>query len=193
MKHFGRDVDIHSILNYEEEEHFRCYQYEINPSIGVNVHVLKALQDAEYPQSDETVKKILQFLRGTRQEASYWFDKWHVSPYYITSHIIISCLDYDPDLCSDSVQWILNTQKADGSWGFYGKSTAEETSYCIQALKIWENSGHKLPAGRIQSSRLWLEKNAEKQHPWLWIGKTLYYPEHLVKSTILTALGMVKE
>ena len=85
LSHFGRSVDIESVLNYEEDDHFRCYQYEINPSIGVNVHSLKALQILGYPRDHETVKKILLFLRSTRHQDAYWFDKWHVSPYYITS------------------------------------------------------------------------------------------------------------
>lgn len=193
LKHFGREVDIESVLGYEEDDHFRCYQYEINPSIGVNVHTLKALRMLEYPSTHKTVQKILRFLHNTRQQDSYWFDKWHVSPYYITSHVIISCLDYDTELVSDSVNWILKNQKANGSWGFYGESTAEETAYCLQALKIWEKSNNKVPQGRLEKGASWLKKNANPPYPWLWIGKTLYHPELIIKSVLYTTLALLEE
>ena len=193
LNHFGRSVDIQSVLSYEENDHFRCYQYEINPSIGVNVHSLKTLQMLGYPKEHETVQKILRFLRNTRQQESYWFDKWHVSPYYITSHVIISCLDYDKKLAGKSINWILKTQKVDGSWGFYNSPTAEETAYCLQALILWERAGNKLPKGRVEKGASWLKNNANPPYPWLWIGKTLYYPELIIKSVILTTLELLEE
>ena len=193
LTHFGREVDIQSVLSYEEEKHFRCYQYEINPSIGVNVHTLNVLRNAGYPKNHPTVSKILNFLYETRLQGSYWFDKWHVSPYYITSHVIISCLTYDSNLVQDAINWVLQTQNPNGSWGFYGEATAEETAYCLQALKIWERAGNRLPQGIINTGASWLRDNSEPPYPWLWIGKTLYYPRLIIKSAILTALKLVQD
>ena len=48
---------------------------------------------------------------------------------------------YDDNLCQESVKWILKTQKSDGSWGFFGFSTAEETAYCLQALNYGKKYG----------------------------------------------------
>ena len=99
----------------------------------------------------------------------------------------------DIELANDSINWILKTQKADGSWGFHISSTAEETAYCLQALRIWEKAGNELPNGRIEKGAHWLRNNAEPPYPWLWIGKTLYHPDLIIKSVILTTLELLEE
>ncbi|MDP1615243.1 MAG: hypothetical protein Q8L68_05540, partial [Methylococcales bacterium] len=190
LERFGRKLDLEALFYYEEEDHFRCYKYEINPSIGANAHILGALKLAGFEKKHPSVQKILRFLRSSRYEEAYWFDKWHISPYYITSHIIIECLGYDDELCQDSIDWILRTQKADGSWGFYNLSTAEETAFCTQALKIWRNHNKNVPLGRIEMASSWLSAHSEPPYPWMWIGKTLYFPELLIKSIILTAQAL---
>lgn len=192
LSKFGRRVDVETLLNYEEENWFRCYQLEINPSTDVNIHVLGALREIGYEKDHPTIKKIINFLRSMRQENKYWFDKWHVSPYYTTSHAIISCKGYDDELCRDSIQWIIDSQKSNGSWGFYGYSTAEETAYCIQALKLWEMYGGKIPQGRVDLARSWLMHHAEPPYPPFWMDKSLYHPELLVKMTILSALKLAE-
>ena len=40
----GRTADLDAVLKYEEEDHFRCYELEANPSISTNIHVLGALR-----------------------------------------------------------------------------------------------------------------------------------------------------
>src|ERR1041384_3621372 len=40
---FGIEKDLGSILAYEEKEHFRCFNLEVNPSISANIHILDAL------------------------------------------------------------------------------------------------------------------------------------------------------
>lgn len=190
LTRFGRNPDIESLLFYEEADHFRCYPYEINPSIGANLHILGALKLAGFERTHPSIQKIISFLRKTRYNDSYWFDKWHISPYYITSHVIIECQGYDNQLCEDSLRWILDTQKADGSWGYYGFSTAEETAFCIQALKFWRKSGGKVPVGKIEIASNWLEYHLEPPYPWMWIGKSLYYPELLIQSILLSALKL---
>lgn len=44
---FGRTVDIQAVLGYEEEEYFRCFALEANPSISTNIHVLGALKEKQ--------------------------------------------------------------------------------------------------------------------------------------------------
>ena len=187
---FGRKADIESILSYEEEKYFRCVKHEASPSVGVNIHILGALKLAGFERDHPSIQKILAFLRETRNGGSYWFDKWHVSPYYITSHVVIECLEYDLELCQDAVNWILNTQNANGAWGYFGFPTAEETAFCLQALKIWHKSGRPVPEGRIELANLWLSQNSKPPYPWMWIAKTLYYPELIIQSSIMTALAL---
>ena len=43
LAHYGRTVDLEGVLHYEEDDLFRCYALEANPSISTNVHVLAAL------------------------------------------------------------------------------------------------------------------------------------------------------
>ncbi|MBI5932220.1 MAG: cyclase [Chloroflexi bacterium] len=193
LKHFGFPVDINALLAYEEENHFRCYQYEINPSIGVNAHVLHALKDVKYTKNHPTVTKILKFLYDTRIGDTYWFDKWHISPYYITSHIIICCSDYDQRLCQSAINWIVGNQREDGAWGYYENPTAEETAYALQALKFWQKRGGRVSKEIIAKGGNWLKQNAAPPYPWLWIGKSIYYPYLIVQSVILTALAMIEE
>jgi halimadienyl-diphosphate synthase len=187
LAQFGETLNIDVLLNYEEKEFFRCYSLEANPSIGTNIHMLSAFKHSGIEKNHPSVTKIVNFLYKVRQENAYWVDKWHISPYYITSHAVIACLGYEDKLSKDSVEWILRTQKADGSWGM-NISTAEETAYCIQALASWKRYGKDLPKGRIMQAKLWLESNLENFLPALWISKALYCPELVVRSAILSAL-----
>ena len=187
---FGHKPDLEAILSYEEDEYFRCVQHEASPSVGVNIHILGALKLSGFEKEHPSIQKIIKFLHKARNNRGYWFDKWHASPYYITSHIVIECLEYDQELCQDAINWMLMTQNPDGSWGYFGFPTAEETAFCIQALKIWHKNGNTLPKGRIQMAMSWLSAHREPPYPWMWIAKTLYYPELIIQSSIITALEM---
>ena len=189
---FGRTLDIETLLKYEEEDHFRCYPLEINSSVSVNVHTIGALRQAGFGSEHPSVKKVISYLRKTRQQDKFWLDKWHTSPYYPTAHFVILCQGYDDELCRDAINWILDTQKADGSWGYFNFSTAEETAYCLQALKLWERRGEKLPPGKIEQGIHWLLQRADLPYPPLWIGKVLYCPVYVVKSAILSALALTR-
>ncbi len=193
LSKFGRKPELEAVLNYEEENWFRCFELERNPSVDVNVHVLGALRQAGYEASHPSVKKIINFIRTMRQPAGYWLDKWNLSPYYTTSHISMLCRGYDDELSEESINWILNTQKADGSWGFYGFPTAEETAYCLQALKIYQKHWGKGLQESIKQARGWLSQNCEPPYPPLWIDKSLYRPDVIVKSTIISALILTEE
>ena len=194
LNKFGFSVDIQTVLNYEEDEYFRCYPLESNSSISVNIHVLDALNQAGFDKNHSAVQKILKYLKYTRKDNAFWLDKWHTSPYYPTSHAILAAHHYDFEMCEQAVKWILSTQKADGSWGSTPNlSTAEETAYCIQALKVWEKYHSQIQKGRIEQASIWLKKNYKLPYPSLWIGKVLYCPEHVVTSTILSALGLARQ
>jgi len=193
LSEFGRAPDIDAVLSYEEDAWFRCYGLEVNPSVGVNIHVLGALRAAGLTGKDHSVQKALDFIRSQRTSNGYWLDKWHLSPYYTASHAVILCRGFDDDLCQETVDWMLRTQQADGAWGSAGLPTAEETAYCIQALCVWRTHGGKLPPGRIEQARFWLGKNRLPPYPPMWIDKSLYCPELLVKSAVLSALALSEE
>jgi halimadienyl-diphosphate synthase len=188
LSKFGRNPKMDAVLSYEEEKWFRCFAVERDPSVGANVHAIGALRQAGYDKNHPSVKKLLSFIWAMRHPGGYWLDKWNISPYYITAHIVILCKGYDDELCQEAVNWILSRQHADGSWASYNFPTAEETAYCIQALKIWQIYGGKIPKGRLEQARQWLSTHCEPPYPLLWIGKSVYCPEIVTKSTIISAL-----
>ena len=101
LARFGIFKDIDSIFAYEEDEYFRCYPLEANPSISANIHVLGALRQAGFERNYPSVKKILNFLAKIKGSSPFWVDKWHSSPYYTTAHAIIACAGYADDLVED--------------------------------------------------------------------------------------------
>ncbi len=193
MARFGVFLDVETILSYEGAEYFRCYHLEANPSIGANVHILGALGQYGFEANHPSVQKIINFIYKTRHKDGYLTDKWHISPYYITAHMVIATLKYDRYLCQDAIAWMLRSQNRDGSWGSFGFATAEETAYCIQSLILWKRFGGKVPEQKIQRAVAWLERHANGPYPPLWISKALYCPELVVQSCIATALALAKE
>jgi halimadienyl-diphosphate synthase len=190
LAHFGRVVDLEAVLNYEHVFYFRCFELESNPSISTNIHVLGALRQAGLEKQHSSVQKVLRFLEKVQTDKTFWFDKWHASPYYATAHGIIACAGYANELVHNAVSWIFATQKKDGSWGYY-MSSAEETAYCLQALAIWERQGHNVPNGVLERGAKWLAQHADPPYPPLWMGKCLYCPELVIRSAILSAWALV--
>lgn len=194
LAHYGVLGDIEAILRYEEAGHFRCFALESNPSISTNIHILGALRQHGLDKEHPSVRKIIKFLQSVRQPGGFWFDKWHASPYYATSHAAIIFAGYEDTQIESAINWMIDTQKEDGGWGYYGASSPEETSYCLQALSIW-NLRKDSPAltGSIRRAYMWLMENSNKKNPPLWIGKALYCPSRVVQSSILSAMRLAKE
>ncbi len=188
----GYDVPIDDILRFEREKHYCTFDFEAHSSVSTNVHVLFALLEAGYGAEDKTVKKILHFLNDERINHKYWIDKWHTSPYYVTSHAIIALADIDPYLAEDAIQWILDAQKPHGGWG-HQSTTAEETAYCLQALMVWKKKGHYVPDEALNLGLDWLLQNMHHPYPPLWMAKCLYSPTLVVRSTIMCVLMLAKE
>jgi halimadienyl-diphosphate synthase len=189
---FGRAVDLEGVLSYEKDGHFRCYGLEANPSISTNIHVLGALRKAGLDVQHPAVRKVLAFLEQVLTLQTFWFDKWHASPYYPTAHAIIACAGYDDKLIDDAVYWMLATQNRNGSWGYY-MPTAEETAYCLQALAICKRHGYSMPQDVLRRGASWLADHVEPPYPPLWIGKCLYCPELVVRSAVLSALVLAAQ
>jgi len=189
---YGIEKDLAGVLAYEEEDHFRCFDLEANPSISANIHVLGALAQTGLDKSNASVQKVLDFLRRSRDNSlPFWADKWHSSPYYATSHSIIACAGIDNELVAESVDWILKTQNHNGSWGTY-LPTAEETSYSIQALWIWNQKVASVPTSALKNGARWLKENLDKPYPPLWIGKCLYSPNLVIRSAVISALALAQ-
>jgi halimadienyl-diphosphate synthase len=188
---FGIEKDLASVLAYEEKDHFRCFDLEVNPSISANIHILDALRQAGLSRKILSIQKILAFLRKAKGENKYWVDKWHASPYYPTAHAVIACAGFDDELVTDSVEWLLKTQNKDGSWGTY-LPTAEETSYALQALWFWNEKVAKVPKSVFRNGSRWLHEHLDPPYPPLWIGKCLYNPRLVIRSAVISALSLTE-
>jgi len=188
---YGIEKDLASILAYEEKDHFRCFDLEVNPSISANIHILDALFQSGLTDRNSSVAKILQFLKKAKGGQTFWVDKWHSSAYYPTAHAVIACAGHANDLVEESVQWILRSQNRDGSWGTY-LSTAEETAYAMQALWVWNQKVARIPKAIFKNGARWLKENLDKPYPPLWIGKCLYSPQLVVRSAVISALALAQ-
>jgi halimadienyl-diphosphate synthase len=189
---FGIEKDLASVLAYEEKDHFRCFDLEVNPSISANIHILHALRQAGLTQKNSSVQKIIHFLRKTKGDQHFWVDKWHSSAYYPTAHAIIACAGFADDLVEESVEWILGSQNGNGSWGTY-ITTAEETAYALQALWSWNQKAGKVPKAAFRNGVRWLEEHLDPPYPPLWIGKCLYTPRLVIRSAIISALTLARQ
>ncbi len=186
----GYDVSADVFSGYEEEDYFRCFYGEANPSLSANIRLLGALQmHQEHPKFEQWSNKIIRMLMTHDRGGYFWFDKWHVSPYYPTTYAIPTLHMLGDDKLVRRVRWLLKTQHRDGGWGYYGSSTAEETAYCLQALVYWHTHAEPLDLEPLHAAAAFLQQyGAVEQHPALWIGKGLYVPYKVVRSAIIMAL-----
>jgi halimadienyl-diphosphate synthase len=192
----GYEVDPKGLSYFENEDTriFRTWDYERNISVSTNVHVLDALSVMpHYPDRQKVQEQIVLMLLNNRTYNMYWTDKWHASPYYATAHALIALLregDYLAHACRHTVNWLLHTQREDGSWGFFGKGTAEETAYVLTAL-LHYNRYENIDPDTLHRGADYLinaYSNADSTFPPLWIAKCLYAPYEVIRSAILAAI-----
>ena len=188
---FGIEKDLASVLAYEEKDHFRCFDLEVNPSISANIHILDALRQAGLSHKISSIQKILAFLHKAKGENPFWVDKWHASAYYPSAHAVMACAGFEDELVVETVDWILKTQNRDGSWGTY-IPTAEETAYALQALWVWNEKAAKVPRSAFKNGARWLHEHLDQPYPPLWIGKCLYNPRLVIHSAVISALSLVE-
>lgn len=165
LSKFGRSPDIGAVLQFEDADWFRTYFHEVGPSISTNVHVLGALKQAGYDKCHPRVRKVLEFIRSSKEPGRFcWRDKWHRSAYYTTAHLICAASNYDDALCSDAIGWILNTQRPDGSWGFSTAKRLRKRQHI--AFKLWRigrgTAAH--PCRRRSVARVGGYRNTANRH-----------------------------
>src|SRR5260221_3932149 len=197
----GERVDPRVLKAFEAADgSFVSFPYERHSSVGVNAHVLHALARVPgYPDADVAIDRILTYL-ADQHSGMYWIDKWHISPLYATAHVLRALDDLPPahhgrlrQLVDRSRQWLRQSQNADGSWGFYGQPTPEETAYGLLALLASRELDER-DGDRCQAAATFLEA-AVRNHapnPPLWIDKCLYIPPLVVNAAIEAALNAWK-
>jgi hypothetical protein len=196
-----RGIEPAILHHFEDPETriFRTFAFERNASVSTNAHALEALAlIPDYPDRQEVWDRVVTMLLAARKYQSYWIDKWHASPFYATSHVLISLLHSDEPLvseCIGSVDWLVHVQRGDGSWGHFDRGTAEETAYALLALLHYSRRFGRMDADVLRrgAAYLWRAFQAAQGYPDLWIAKTLFAPEGVVKAAILAALSLFHE
>lgn len=191
LSFFGHEIKTDFLEFYYSPKGYLSFPFERNPSLSTNIHILDAIRTRDFEPEKKVKAHIIDFLNSTRVENRYWKDKWHISPYYPTSHAILALRGLDQTLIDDAADWILTTQHTDGSWGIFD-GTLEETAYCIQAL-ILSKAYLRNPVVKEQLQRAIDFVNNNKnnpQYPELWIGKGLYSPIKVIDSAVLSALAL---
>jgi halimadienyl-diphosphate synthase len=185
----GYQPDTDLILGYEQDDYFSCFPFERNASISANAHVLHALRNHPNRYKSQ-IAKLIVYLRSQRLEGCYWQDKWHVSPYYATTQVVIAAQGLTDRLVPGTRSWLLETQRPEGSWGRY-VGTSEETAYAIQALLSLPDASDPTVQAAVNRGVAYLSEHFhDTDYPELWIGKGLYTPYAVVRSAILSALHM---
>ncbi len=192
----GFDVDASALASFEDERQhiFHTWDYERNVSVSTNVHALEALYRMEgYPNRKRARDNVVAMLLENRQYNIYWIDKWHASPYYVTSHALVALMRDEPFVrhaCSYTYDWISHTQRDDGGWGFFERSTPEETAYALTAL-LHRNFHERVDGDILVRGVEYLANvypSLESQYCDLWIAKCLFTPYDVVKAAVLAAL-----
>ena len=204
LHELGETVDPSCLRKFASPDgHFASFGHERHASVGVNLHVLHALLRVPgYPDVERAVDQLLDYAFGQQIGGLYWVDKWHVSPYYATAHALC-VLGELPESRRDAVEpqiertreWLRQTQNADGSWGFYGQATAEETAYAVLALasadaaRVSERDRHACArgAGYLRDISSAHRPGDAQTLPPLWIDKCLYTPTLIVQSVVEAA------
>ncbi|MEU0879511.1 prenyltransferase/squalene oxidase repeat-containing protein [Lentzea sp. NPDC005914] len=184
-------VDV--LWDYEGEDHFVCFPDEQTPSTSTNAHILDVF-GAYYtgqPRIGAAIAKITSYLAFAQAANGSWWDKWHASPYYATlccAQALFRTGGRSP-MVSRAVEWVLNSQRLDGSWGRWS-GTAEETAYSVLLLLLCAPEN-----GRARQAASWAAGflRATDEHPPLWHDKDLYTPIAVVRAARLAALRLISE
>jgi halimadienyl-diphosphate synthase len=191
----GESVDPSVLKAFQAPDgSFVSFPYERHSSVGVNVHVLHALARVPgYPDPANAIEAIVDYL-ADQHNGLYWIDKWHISPLYATAHVLVALRDVASHgighLVEQSREWLRQSQNADGSWGFYGQPTAEETAYALLGLAA-DNQLSEGDLARCAAAANYLghAQAAGASHPPLWIDKCLYLPPLIVDAAVQAALN----
>ena len=194
----GRPIDRDMLKCFEDPETrtFRTFSFERNASVSTNAHSLEALAlMPDYPDRQEVWDRVVTMLLASRKYQSYWTDKWHASPFYATAHVMMSLLESDEPLvseCLGSIDWMIHMQRSDGSWGYFGQGTAEETAYVLLTLLRFHSRCQPVDVEVLHrgAAYLWRAFESSRTYPDLWIAKSLFAPEGVVESAILAAMHL---
>jgi hypothetical protein len=184
---------------YETETHFCTWPGEQGLSVSTNAHVLEAFGQyaAVRPETaaryQPTIGKLSVWLCGQQRSDGSWLDRWHASPYYATACVALALHSFGDAASAAAVeraaQWVLATQRADGSWGRWA-GTAEETAYAVWILSLMGPGPDEREQAAARGHGYLLLAADLSDGPPLWHDKDLYLPTAIVRAAVLAALHL---
>ena len=201
----GRPHDPACLWSFRAGDHFTSFPAERTVSTTTNAHVLQALGEwvegghgprDRYRAAAEGVSR---WLCARQAPSGEWTDKWHSSPYYATVCVCVALADHGGTAAAGAlrraVDWVLDTQRPDGSWGRWS-GTAEETAYAVQILLRADAAA--VDPVRAEAAargvrfllRDGLSSALRADHPPLWHDKDLYTPVRVVRAALIAALHL---
>jgi halimadienyl-diphosphate synthase len=128
-------------------------------------------------------------------QSDFIADKWHVSPYYSTAHLIIALNGLADHLIENQIHWLHRTQQANGSWTFYPHfppAAVEETAFALLALLVVQKRNGSVPHDIIKRGMDYLTAHyhPDQALPALWVSKTVYHPTYITRSVLLATFAL---
>lgn len=198
----GLPCEPDSLLAFDTGTHFCTWQGEDGFSVSVNAHALDALgaYAAARPDRAEAyaplVARQAALLAERQRPDGCWDDRWHASPYYATLSCALALGEFGGPGHTEPVrrarEWVLSTQRPDGSWGRWA-GTAEETAYALQTLLLPVDLDGGGDMEAVRQGYAFLRQVADTyDYPALWHDKDLYAPIAVVRAAILAALHLAQ-
>jgi halimadienyl-diphosphate synthase len=196
----GHEPDPHCIDRYWKDDHWTVYIKHDVPHACANIHALEATAVSTHPDKDERVDRTVKYLRSRMIDGNHFLDEWHLSPTYPTSHVIRAFHLTEETLMERCLDFLLNTQKEDGSWGFVnntngnGLGTLEETGFALQGLLYYHSQvAHIDPLPIRRGVEYLVDRYPPAKFPAMWVAKVLYCPVNIIEGIIEGALLMYKQ
>ena len=188
LNRYGYPISAGPLRPFEGVSFFFTFPLERDPSVTANAHVLEVLQAVPpFPRQHVIQHKVIKYLRDARVDGDHWVDKWHGSPFYATAHAVFALITSAPDLCQPVFTWLKNSQRPDGSWGWFDKGTPEETAYAVQALMLAPAEFQAGLTEAFKRAAVYLNETDSEPVTPMWVGKTLYGPTQVIRAAVLSA------
>lgn len=174
LAQFDYDVPADLLAPFNRTHHFATWPTELQISLSTTAHAVHALA-----LLGETPQSVVDGLIARQNPDGSWSgDKWHSSPFYITSQSILALNEAGAEeAVSAGVNWLLEQQHEDGGWGIC-ETTAIETAYAVLALRPFATTPAVSQAIRRAVDVLVRTVDAPMfdTKAARWIGKTIYRP-----------------
>ncbi|SEK89559.1 prenyltransferase/squalene oxidase repeat-containing protein [Nonomuraea pusilla] len=194
----GMPCEPEPLSVFDTGRHFCTWQGEDGRSVSVNAHVLDALgayvraRPAAREAYGPVMERVAGWLAAGQGPDGSWSDRWHASPYYATLSCALALGEFGGPGYAPAVlaarEWVLTTQRDDGSWGRW-TGMPEETAYAVQTLLLGgptPDNRHKEAA--LRGAAFLRQVDDFSDYPPLWHDKDLYSPTAIVRAAVLAAL-----